>query len=133
MVIHTITLDERNNVIDVGLSWVDPAWVTEVERRVDPSLVVFHAAEPVVPGACSKDNCLPPERLRAGLTLSASGSLCTSGFVVHNGSNSQLLTAGHCFNGGGVGQTVYQTGVSIGTVSAIVIVPQNAAIDHGSL
>lgn len=118
VVIYTITLSEQRNIIDIGLGRIDPAWIAEIKGRMDPSIVAFHAAEPVVAGACSKDSCLSPERLRAGLTLTGAARVCTSGFVVHNGSNSQLLTAGHCFQGGGVGQSVYQGGEFIGNVSA---------------
>jgi hypothetical protein len=35
-------------VFDVGLSRADPAWIAAVKRRIDPSLVSFHVAEPVV-------------------------------------------------------------------------------------
>ena len=117
LVIHEVELSERENVLRVGLDRLDEAWIAEVEDVLDPGIVEFFEADPLNAGACSRTSCPSPERLRAGLVIGAAGEVCTSGFIVHNGTNSQMLTAAHCFKYGGVGQTVYHAGVSIGQVS----------------
>lgn len=74
--------------------------MAKIGELVDPRAVSFAVEDPPQPGSCSINACLAPEKLRSGLRIwrvdGTTFHYCTSGFLVHTGTNTKMLTAGHC-------------------------------------
>jgi hypothetical protein len=124
--VNLVTTSVRDNAVRIGLDRLDPTWIGKVRDSLPEGVAIVEQG-PIAPSACTRSFCPTPERLRAGLEIKrVTGGkeyICTSGFLVHGGTNTQMLTAGHCFNDpaiehGRLGLPVTHTNQSIGTVSA---------------
>lgn len=116
--ITSVGIDTRANRIlvtvadtAVDLSALEAAYGAEVQISDTPEIVRTSAC-------VSRSNCASP--VKAGLTMTASGSTCTAGFVTRDiqwAGAYYLMTAGHCLDGP-LGVTWFHNGSSIGTSSS---------------
>lgn len=101
--LYTVTIDERQNLLRLGVAAADSASQQELALSIGKRLgvpVAVVVAEPSVETTCTHpDLCYSPmkagTRIRKGAT---NGSICSMAFHIINPSNGDLefLTAGHC-------------------------------------